>query len=415
MDTNSQIFFIYLLSFFLVMPCLSYAEQNEPSSSALHGLEFIAPKERFVIRIEQRENSYDTVFDQNSNKQALGSELDNLTLDSNILPSLAAFGASASLGTTQFDADVKTQRTELTLGYGINDDLTIGVIIPYGKVTTHATFSVTGGNVGFNPAFDNNQPVSVTNSPLLPVGSGASSPAGTQGVQSIINNPAFGFAYEPLNTTRWEGFGDPTLGILWRTHKSDHDSLIVGGGIRFGIADDVDPDNLLQVPIDDGTTDLRARAEYYRDLSNGFDLKLAAEYTYQSKDKVTRRIPTAGAFLAAESSKEKVDRKLGNYREYDIGIGKVLNDWRFSATWHRYIKSSDAYKSSINTDTSSLENETGLFADQWRATVSWSGIKAWQQGDIPLPLVVQFEIQKTVDAKNFPEVTDVYLQLTSFF
>jgi len=410
---------LILSSFFIVVFLLSQRavaqEESLPSSSAVHGLEFIAPKGRFVVRVELRTNSYDQTFDENSNKQALGTPLDAINLNSSLLPALTPFGNSASLGTSKFSANVKTQRTEFTLGYGISDDLTVGVIVPYGKVTTHANFSIQGGNIGFNPAFDSNQPVSVTNPPLLPVGLGPTAPVGTAGVQAILADPAFGFSYKPLKTTYWEGIGDPTLGILWRANKTSVDSLIVGGGIRFGIANDVDPDDLLQQPIDDGSTDLRARIEYYRNLSQGFDLKLAAEFTYQSEDSVTRRIPTSGALLAPSSSKESVTRKLGNYREFDIGIGKVLDDWRLSATWHRYDKSADRYTSDKNTDTTELERNTELYANQWRATISWSGINAWQQKQIPLPLIVQLEIQKTVDAKNFPEVTDVYLQLTSFF
>jgi len=394
---------------------LAAQETSIPSSSAVHGLEFIAPKDRFVIRVELRTNGYDQIFDENSNKQALGASLDGINLNSSLLPALTPFGNTASLGTTNFKANVKTQRTEFTLGYGISDDLTVGVIIPYGKVTTNANFTVQGGNIGFNPAFDATQSPSVTNPPLLPVGLGPTSPVGTAGVQAILSDPAFGFAYKPLKTTDWEGLGDPTLGVLWRVNKSSVDSLIIGGGIRFGMAEDVDPDDLLQQPIDDGSTDLRARIEYYRDLSQGFDLKLAAEFTYQSEDSVTRRIPTVGALLATSSSKESVSRKLGNYREFDIGVGKVFNDWRFSTTWHRYVKSADRYSSNKNTDTTELEKNTELFANQWRATISWSGINAWQQKKIPLPLIVQLEVQKTVEAKNFPEVTDVYLQLTSFF
>ncbi len=406
---------VFGLTFINLFINSAMADEAKISSSASHGLEFIAPQGRFALRIEFRQNGYDELYDQNSDKQALGSSLDNINLNSNVLPDLAVFGATASLGTTVFEAEVKTKRVELTLGYGLSDDLTIGVIIPFGKVTTQAKFNVEGGNIGFNPAFNSALPSSPTNPALLPVGLGPTIPVGTTGVQSILSDPAFGFAYQPLKTTHWEGLGDPTLGVLWRVYKSPIDSLIIGGGIRFGLASDIDPDDLLQQPIDDGTTDLRARVEYYRDLSQGFDLKLAAEYTYQSEDKVTRRIAAPNDLLALESSKESLNRKLGNYQEIDIGIGKVIGDWRVSTTWHRYVKSSDSYQSSVSTDTSSLEKNTSLFANQWRATVSWSGIKAWQNGDLPLPLIIQLEIQKTYDAKNFPAVDDIYLQMTSFF
>ncbi|MBL4712070.1 MAG: hypothetical protein JKX75_06180 [Gammaproteobacteria bacterium] len=384
-------------------------------NSTLHGLEFIAPKGRWAIRVELRQNAYDEFYDNSGNKHALGNELNAVDLNQNVLPDLAVFGATASLGVTDFSANVETKRVEFTIGYGITDDLTVGFIVPYGEVKTRAAFSVSGGNIGFNPGFNPALPPGPTNPPLLPVGAGPTEPVGTEGVQAILSDPAFGFAYKPLGNTSWKGIGDPTIGLLWRFYKSADDSLILGTGIRIGLAEDVDADDLLQVPIDDGTTDYRARLEYYRNLGSGFDLKLATEYTYQFEDSVTRRVPSNGALLAPLSSKETLDRKLGDYWEYDIGVGKVMADWRIAATWHRYVKSADRYQSSLGTDTSALQSNTALYANQWRATISWSGIRSWKNGDFPVPLIVQLELQETYKAKNFPDVRDIYLQVTSFF
>ncbi len=410
---HRHIYVVYML--LLWFSSLAAASPVELSNSVLHGLEFIAPQDRWAIRIELRQNGYDEIYDQHGNKQALGSELNQVNLNSSVFPDLAVFGAGATLGNTTFSAKVETKRAELTLGYGVTRDLTVGVIVPYGEVKTTAQFSVSGGNIGFNPLFDPSQPPSATNPALLPVGAGAVEPLTTEGVQQILSEPAFGLAYRPLGSTRSKGFGDPTLGLLWRFYHSGKDSLILGTGLRFGVAREVDADDLLQVPIDDGSTDYRARLEYYRDLSAGFDLKLATEYTYQFADHVTRRVPAAGSLLAAASSKETLERKLGNYWEYDIGIGKAFSDWRIAATWHRYAKSADTYHSALGTNTASLQANTELYANQWRASVSWSGIRSWQEGKLALPLIIQLELQQTYAAKNFPDVRDLYLQLTSFF
>ena len=391
------------------------SRESALSSARLHGLEFIAPQERWAVRVELRQNSYDDFYGTDRNRRSLAAPFDQVELNSQLFPDLAAFGPTASLGNTRFSTDVETRRVELTVGYGVTDNLTLGFIIPYGEVKTRARLSVSGGNIGFNPAFDPALPVGTSNSPLLPVGLGPSEPVGTAGVQQILSDPAFGLAYRPITSTRWKGLGDPTLGLLWRFYKSARDSLILGTGVRIGLARDIDNDDLLQVPMDDGTTDYRLRMEYYRDLRSGLDLKLATEYTYQFADRVTRRVPVAGSLLAPANSKETLDRQLGDYWEYDIGIGKAFADWRVAATWHRYVKSADQYTSSVGTDTRALSANTDLFANQWRASVSWSGIHAWQDGHLPLPLIIQLEIQETYEARNFPDVRDIYLQLTSFF
>ncbi|NOX09958.1 MAG: hypothetical protein GXP22_10835 [Gammaproteobacteria bacterium] len=413
-----MLFSPYHIIFYVFIYCFSsatLASESAPLSSVLHGLEFIAPENRWAARIEFRENNYTRMFNQNASKQALGTPFDRVNMDSTVFPDLAAFGPGATLSETRFNTRVNTRRIELTMGYGVTKDLTVGFIIPYGEVVTRAKFSVVGGNIGFNPAFNPAQPAGPTNPPLLPVGLGPTEPVGTAGVQHILTDPAFGLEYEPLATTRWKGLGDPTVGLLWRFHKTASDSLILGTGVRFGVADDINPDSLLQIPIDNGNTDYRIRLEYFRDLGTGFDLKLVAENTYQFKDHVTRRIPATGELLTAVTNKERLSRRLGNYREYDIGLGKTLGNWRMAGTWHRYEKDADKYISAIGTNTAALGANTELYANQWRASLSWSGIQAWMDAKIALPLIIQLEIQNTYAAKNFPDVQDVYLQITSFF
>lgn len=47
--------------------------------------------------------------------------------------------------------------------------------------------------------------------------------------------------------------------------------------------------------------------------------------------------------------------------------------------------------------------------------MSWSGIAAWRAGALPLPLILKLEMQETYGGRNFPDVRDFYLQVTSFF
>ena len=211
------------------------------------------------------------------------------------------------------------------------------------------------------------------------------------------------------------GFSDPTVGILWRFHKGKHDSAILGLGVRFGLAREDDPDNLLDVPLGDGSTDLRARVEYFRSLGAGFDARLLVEHNVQMEDHRTVRVPAPGELLATSATKERVTRDLGDYFEYDVELGKSLANWRLSGTWHRYDKGSDRYGSGQGTDTASLEKNTSVRADQWRASISWSGIERWQRGNLPMPLIVKLEVQDTYSGMNFPNVRDYYLRVTSFF
>jgi hypothetical protein len=119
--------------------------------------------------------------------------------------------------------------------------------------------------------------------------------------------------------------------------------------------------------------------------------------------------------LAPVSSKERLKRDLGDFWEFDLELGRSLGDWRISTTWHRWQKSRDSYSSPSGRDTSALEAETTVVADQWRLALSWSGVGVWQRGALPLPLVARLEVQDTYAGRNMVDVRDVYLTLTALF
>lgn len=408
-----QTLFLYALYFSsiptLLLPSTSLGAEAIPTS-AYFGLDTMAPESRWAIRFEQRANQYHQRYDNDGNLSDVSSQFNGVNLNSQVFPALSVFGANASLGTTSLTTKNTNQISILTIGYGLTPDLTIGAIIPYGQSQTKANFSVEGGNIGFNPLFDAGNSISASNFPFAPVGSGIS-PLGTSGVQEILTNPAFGYRYKPLNTTQQEGFSDPTFGVLWRAYKSSQESLILGLGVRLGVAKKDDPDDLLDAPLGDGSTDLRTRMEYFRELSPHLDLHLLADYNLQTADTAEMRIPTQGQLLATYDSKQTLHRNLGDFYETDVELGYRMANWRFSSTWHRYEKAKDHYRSDIGTDVALLEANTYTKADQYRLSAAWSGIQAWQQGKLPMPVILKLEMQDTFAGKNFVDVYDVYLQM----
>jgi hypothetical protein len=378
------------------------------------GLDTMAPDHAWGIRIEQRSNRYDARYDEQGHLTDLGDAFNHLALNASIFPALSLLGAGASLGTTRFDSKTQNQISTFTLGYGLTSDITLGAIIPYATSKTNVNFEVDGGNVGFNPAFDASQPVSAGNFPFAPAGGGIPS-MGTAGVQQILTQPAYGYQYKAIQGNRTEGISDPTLGVLWRAFKTPKQSLILGLGVRLGLAKKDDPDDLLDVPLGDGSTDVRSRLEYFRDLEGNFDVHVLVDYNWQTADHVTMRVPDPGQLLALANTKQRLHRDLGDYYETDLELGYRWSNWRFAGTWHRYEKKADEYQSSLATDTTSLETNTDTLADQYRISATWSGISAWQQGKLPLPFIIKLEMQDTVAGRNFVDVSDIYLQFITLF
>lgn len=362
-QTSRRLLAVLLPMLTLLAPVL----RAEPLPAASgYGLDGMAPDGRWASRLTLLRNGYTMRYDDDKERVDLDAGMNDLDL--------ATLGLA---GTLRLDTNVVTEYAELMFGYGVTGDLTVGAIIPYARTTTKVRFAVDGG-------------------------------IGTAGLQAALTGP---LGYKPLQTTHSEGIGDPTVGMLWRFQKSERDSTILGLGVRIGMAKDDDPNNLVDVPPGDGSTDLRARLEYFRDLGAGFDLHLLGEYFWQLEDKVRLR---PGNPLTTATT-ENLRRKLGNYYEHDIELGKRFGDWRIAGTWHRYRESADRYKSSIGTDTSYLSANTETLADQLRLSVSWSGVDAWLNGRFAAPLIVKLEVQDAVRGRNFVDVRDVYLRVSTFF
>ena len=393
----------------LYLTTIAWAE--EISTPQQHALSNLAPKANFVLRIEGKTRTTQFSYNNNGDKVALGDELNAVNLDRSIFPSLAIFGAEASLGTTQSSMEFDSQRFEISFGYGLTEDLTVGIIFPFGTINNKVDFSVSGGNIGVNPNFNPQVNPSATNLPYLPVG-GRINPATTADIQNLLVSS---YGYKPIASTRTTGLADPTLGLLYRALKTKESLLILGMGVDIGISKEDDPDNLVDIPINNGNSALRFRAEYYKNLVNNWDFFAKAEYGIEFEDKVTKRVPQQGQTLAVFSSTEKLTRDLGDYRSYELSLGKSIKHWRVTGKLYRLEKDTDTYSSSNGTNTSVLEANTKAYINQWETEVSWSGIEAWSKGNLAIPLIVSVAYKDTFSGENGLDWSELYFRVTSFF
>ncbi|CAA6816236.1 MAG: Unknown protein [uncultured Sulfurovum sp.] len=398
------------MNLFLLSTTLLVSE--EIATERQHALSNLAPKGNFVLRVEGKTRSTQFSYNNKGDKVGLGEGLNAVHLNQNLFPSLAIFGEGASLGTTSSSMEFDSQRFEISFGYGITDDLTVGIIFPFGTVKNKVDFSVSGANLGKNPNYNPLVAPSATNLPYLPTTTGVT-PFSTADVQALLASPTYG--YKPIASTRTTGLADPTIGLLYQALKNKDSSLVLAGGVDIGIAKEDDPDNLVDVPINNGNSALRVRAEYYRNLANNWDVFAKAEYGIEFEDRVTKRVPKQGEILAPQSSTEKVKRDLGDYRSYELSLGKSVNNWRYAGRLYRLEKDADDYTSDIGTDVTVLEANTAGYANQWEAEVSWSGVDAWAKGNLAMPLIVSLAYKDTFSGKNGLDWSELYFRVTSFF
>ncbi len=329
----------------------------------------VLPKGRGMIRIRGLHTVYDERFDPDGDREPIGIDFDNVEVNRGVFPALAGlenlFGLPANsltLGTTSFESEVEEFDYPVYIAYGLTDTITIGGVIPFINIRRKVRFSISGGNVGFVPG----------TSTLLPVGiGGVTEPIDTEGVQSLLESPAFGFEFKRLQGFNRTGIGDIRLGLKHQYLRRDHLRLAYSLSLRLPTGMSDDPDDLLDIPFGDGQYDLVL--ELHNDLlpSKRVLLNLYLRYTLQLPDHKTMRIQTsADEPIAPKDSRDRMKRDLGDYLEAELVAGySFTRSIGLNIGYYFMYKWRDDIESPTGRDTSSLEDETDKRGDSIRVSL----------------------------------------------
>jgi hypothetical protein len=359
------------------------------------------PQGRKAVRLEARGSWASDEFDAKGNRQALGSDYDALDLNAALFPALSALGPGATLGTTDLSARMSGQQTRLTLGYGLSENVTVGMQVGYAEAVNRVNVDVSGSNLAAtgNPAF-----------PLVPLGTfGLTTPTGAEEVQNLLVN---GFGYRRVQTSTWHSMLDPLIGLRWRFDQGEDHATVFAPTLRFGVAKQPDPNDLMQVVMGDGTDDILLGLSHTRKLSDRWDLLLFAQYTVQLPDHVTARARSSSELLVPASRLEKLRRDRTDPTELTVETGYRLGDWRFSGRLEYARGGKDRYSSPTGQDVSGLEDATDFHFLLAYLGVSWNGIPGYLRGEGKFPAIVSLLASTTLQAKNTLAPDTIYLTLT---
>lgn len=381
-----------------------------------HFLSDMVPAGHWAARAEWRYGVSDDRYDERGERVPLAADLNGVDLNGAVVPLLAALGPGASLGSTDLTWKISGVRQRLTVGYGVSDDLTVGFILPYGTTHSHVDFAMLGGNLAANPLFNPTQPISPANSPLVPVGMlGTTTPVGTAGVQDLLSNPIYGYEYDPVGSVTVSGILDPSVGLRWRFLRGERYSLILTPALRIGMTERNDPDNLFDARLEDGSTDVEMAVDYLRRLNGRFDTRINVKYTWQTPDQYTARALAIGESLVPISRTEKLKRDLGDIAESTLELGYRIGAWRASAAVELSYQGATDYSSPRGQTVSGLEHNTDRFANNAYLGLAWSGVNAWRENRLPLPLFVSLAYRGTYRGENVVNSDNLYLTVTGIF
>lgn len=355
----------------------------------------ILPQGRSAVRMEARGVWADEQFNAQGRREALGAAYDGLNLNASVFPALVGFGGGATLGTTDISSRMDGWQTRLTFGHGLSDNVTVGFQVGYGEVVNHVRANVTGGNIP--PG-------------LIPPGTATTA---TEAVQMLLSNPSYGYNYRPVQNSTWHSALDPMIGLRWRFDRGEDHATVFAPTLRIGVAKAPDPNDLMQLVLADGTTDILLGVLHTRKLADRWSTKLSAQYTVQLPDHITARSRSSGELLVPSSRTERLRRDRTDPVEFTAELGYRLSDaWHLSGRLEYARGGKDRYTSPTGLDTSGLSANTDFHFLLGYLGVSWNGIPGYLRGEGSVPAIVSLVAATTLEAKNTSAPDSLYLTFT---
>jgi hypothetical protein len=365
----------------LAFPCLPVLAQDLSAPGSL-GADML-PQGRSAVRLETRGSWADQQYGTNGERESLGADYDGLNLNNTVFPALPP---GATLGVTHIQSRMVANQTRLTAGYGLAKDVTVGFQVGYGEVTNHVDATVSGGN--------------------LPLPPGVDSTTYTQNLLTTL------YGYKPIQSSTWHSALDPMLGLRWRFERGDDHATVFAPTLRIGTAKQADPNDLMQMVLADGTTDLLFGVLHTRKLSDRWDLKLSAQYTVQLPDHVSARARSSNETIVPASRTERMRRDRTDPIELTSELGYGIGNWHFSGRLEYARGGRDRYTSPSGQDTSGLSANTDFHFLLGYLGVSWNGVPGYLRGEYRVPLLVSLVAATTLDAKNTTAPDSLYVTVT---
>jgi len=311
------------------------------------------------------------------------------------------------------------------LYYGVTDNLSLGVKVPYWDAQNNvdATVDSSTANVGTNPLFGAGVlPPPLDMSPVIPLGPGGGGvgvPFTDEDVQDLLGKGVDvnddgtidipGFKYERFEDDDNSGLSDIELRAKYKYYDKGPWRLAAEGGVRLRTGEQDDPDNLTDLAL--GTGHNAVMAKIYNDY-RGIDrvlLSATLEYINFIKADKNLRIPRT-VDEPITDNKENVDRDLGNMVEVNLsGVYQFTPEWGVGLKYKFWQKAKDDIDGDQNFNYQSLEDETNQRAHAAIVSLSYSTIQRYLDKKTKVPFIAGISYRDRFAGKNNVNVSQ-YIQ-----
>jgi hypothetical protein len=258
--------------------------------------------------------------------------------------------------------------------------------------------------------------------------------------QTILTDPRFGIAADPLQSVRRSHVGDIDIGgkfSLFDTFNGSTEARMspsglnlrtaVGGVFRVGSGQAESPDNFIDIGSGRGANAIEGR--WFTDILLGsrFWESFVLRYTHPLADDIDMRIiDLPNEELAPLYRRQRVHRAIGNSFEFETAPRIVLNDFFAVSAWYMYRhKQQDNYTGTftipaattgfadITLDASTLDLETAQTEHRFGGGISFSNLFSFDQGKAKVPFEVTYLHWQTMAGSggNQPKLFTDQIQL----
>jgi hypothetical protein len=349
-----------------------------------------------------------------------------------------------NIGTTEIKMNSVTWIMGTALEYGITDKIALGIIVPVITMHNYVSARVVGGNLGWNPAANEELPIfaavgAPTDSlspefvPLLPTQDqhdlstvslgGAAVPTGivqpdtvigTEGLQQILQQQ---YNYKRFRSwhSGW-GLGDVEIGYKHQVFDNKAWRVAYQAGFRAPTGRTDDPDDLNDYYFGDGQWDLGAYLMVDWVPSRYFWINLTNRYTVQFPDHITLRVPD-DPDMPITPNREHVARDMGDYYELEIEPQfEIMPDFFIMRGKYNFrYKAQDKIEGSKGFNYESLMSRSLQREHVIEFGFNIKTIQAFVDNEFPLPMEFGGFYMKSVAGLNTYKWDGVGLEVKFYF
>lgn len=322
-------------------------------------------------------------------------------------------GVADEMDFGQLKGDVKTsiEAKHLGAGYGLSDDWSITLGIPFVQATVSTTMNYTGNN---NAAEIRNR---LGNLIYQEMKDGLDKAANLS-TQNIKEDLEVKKGYKSTEQWSYSGLGDIQLGARTMIKGSKFGlrsfSLGLQGLVELATGHEDDPDNLIDLSIGRGyhafTFSNDGKFE-----NSGFELGLQSFVTQGLGKDTIRRVPLGDDSLPGLDRRTNVfwqpGQDLGAAVYVGYGTDLLSGAYKIGATQHM----KDRYRGSLEGNYGALESASESNTNYQEISLTVSTVKSYLQKASAIPFIAKLTLHDTFAGKNATATQYVELSLTSFF